>query len=867
LESQLANQQEGSSAANGAAGMLQQREAECLELHRKLEVSPRLLIMTRDLARGNDSRTQMQQQQLEDMALENKMLLQVCLRCHVVADCVTHFQAVSHKAASSEPQPVVTSNHNRQDEQQQQQMQQQQQHQQESEIQIKRLEQELSTCRSQLSSANAAASAATEALTQHTSSAAAAAAAAIAAATAAAAEKEAQTLIISRLEGDILRLTAEAADAKGSMQAALSAAAAQDAEMTRLRGMLAAAEASAKDGASSLMQQQQQQQTLQKQLQQLTAQASVRDSLVQELQGQLQQLQHPHVDTASTEGNAEVPQLEQLHRHTAELSQRLASQALQLEAAAAEHSAKEQQHERQEVEYQKRIGQLQQQMDELRAVDAAARASLLQEQLKVQSQLNHMTLLQQQVEQLQHESQLLKDASTASALASQVVSQERDALALKIEKHLEEAELLRGLARQQQEAHGRVVAELEAQCVALEQQTNKLQAENDALNSNLRQQQPKNDGKELAAAKRELDVYAQAEGKLLLELNRRLGLAKRCAELGQTSLAMLGKCMDVGVTPTSAVEEQPGAAPSPSALLSLLGRHLDHLVVKLMDVKKASEALSSSVPAMRNDCDRLMAKIVELERMRAEWSESQGELLQTKAALAKQLQQQQAHSQMETSVLSILQSCGGASQGEQLQQAAVRIAEELKTVRMTVSELARQVEVERSSSGSRTRAADSQGSELRASLLAAEQRHAAELSSVKAQLRKSELQFQQVSLDLQAALKLNAELNEQVSVFESVLADKDAEVADVSQQLQLARALVTSLNEQAEVAVNLELVHRSRERFHSRTHSCHTIVFAGTGAQASRGIGDSAARVPRRQGCSRGRHKAAAGAARSNSRS
>jgi len=123
--------------------------------------------------------------------------------------------------------------------------------------------------------------------------------------------------------------------------------------------------------------------------------------------------------------------------------------------------------------------------------------------------------------------------------------------------------------------------------------------------------------------------------------------------------------------------------------------------------------------------------------------------LQTKAALAKQLQQQQAHSQMETSVLSILQSCGGASQGEQLQQAAVRIAEELKTVRMTVSELARQVEVERSSSGSRTRAADSQGSELRASLLAAEQRHAAELSSVKAQLRKSELQFQQVSLDLQ----------------------------------------------------------------------------------------------------------------------
>jgi transcription antitermination factor NusG len=125
-----------------------------------------------------------------------------------------------------------------------------------------------------------------------------------------------------------------------------------------------------------------------------------------------------------------------------------------------------------------------------------------------------------------------------------------------------------------------------------------------------------------------------------------------------------------------------------------------------------------------------------------------------------------------------------------------------------VSELARQVEVERSSSNSRHRVADSQGSELRASLAAAEQRAAAEVSAVKAQLRSSELHCQQVSLDLQAATKLNAELSEQVSVFESVLAEKDAEVAEVSQQLKLARALVSSLSDQAEVAVNLELVMR-----------------------------------------------------------
>ena len=134
------------------------------------------------------------------------------------------------------------------------------------------------------------------------------------------------------------------------------------------------------------------------------------------------------------------------------------------------------------------------------------------------------------------------------------------------------------------------------------------------------------------------------------------------------------------------------------------------------------------------------------------------------------------------------------------------MSEELKTARMTVAELARQVEVERSSSSNRTRAADSQGSDLKAALAAAEKRHAAEVSAVKAQLRTSEVQCQQAMLDLQAANKLNSELSEQVSVFESVLAEKDAEVAEVSQQLHLARTLVTNLSEQTEVAVNLELV-------------------------------------------------------------
>ena len=134
------------------------------------------------------------------------------------------------------------------------------------------------------------------------------------------------------------------------------------------------------------------------------------------------------------------------------------------------------------------------------------------------------------------------------------------------------------------------------------------------------------------------------------------------------------------------------------------------------------------------------------------------------------------------------------------------MSEELKTARMTVAELARQVEVERSSSSNRTRAADSQGSDLKAALAAAEKRHAAEVSAVKAQLRTSELQCQQAMLDLQAANKLNSELSEQVGVFESVLAEKDAEVAEVSQQLHLARTLVTNLSEQTEVAVNLELV-------------------------------------------------------------
>jgi chromosome segregation ATPase len=364
------------------------------------------------------------------------------------------------------------------------------------------------------------------------------------------------------------------------------------------------------------------------------------------------------------------------------------------------------------------------------------------------------------------------------------------------------------------------VAGLTSQCDDLSSQIKVLQTEKESLISNQKQQQPKVDAKELVAAKRELDNYAQSESKLLLELNRRLGLAKRCSELSQTALSLLCKCSEITLTPTTPVDDQPVAVASPAAVLSILGKYLDSFVLRMMDLKKISESLSSSVPAMQSDCERLMSKIVDLERMRAEWSEGQGELIQTKCALANQLKQQQTHSQAEAALLSILQSCGGTVQGEQLQQTAHRITEELKTARMTIAELARQVEVERSSSNSRNRSADSQGSELRASLVAAEQRHSTEISSLKSLLRASELQCQQASLQLQAAAKLNAELSEQVNVFESVLAEKDAEVAEVSQQLQLARALVTSLSDQAEVAVNLELV-----SLHTSSNPCIAMLF------------------------------------------
>jgi chromosome segregation ATPase len=157
-------------------------------------------------------------------------------------------------------------------------------------------------------------------------------------------------------------------------------------------------------------------------------------------------------------------------------------------------------------------------------------------------------------------------------------------------------------------------------------------------------------------------------------------------------------------------------------------------------------------------------------------------------------------------VLSVLQSCGGVSPAESLSHAAARVAQELKTARTTVSELARQVEVERSSSSSRNRAADSQGSEYRAALAAAEQKHAAEVAVMKSQLRKSELQCEQLSFDIQSTTKANSELKDQVDAFESVLAEKEAELSDISQQLRLARALVSSLSEQAEASMNLELV-------------------------------------------------------------
>ncbi len=580
---------------------------------------------------------------------------------------------------------------------------------------------ELHACHSRLASTTSALESAEDAIAHLTASAAAAAASS-------AAQIDAQAKIISRLEADLDRLKAEAADAESSRvaalssrQAALSLAADHEAEIHRLRALLADVEERA---------------------------------------------------IANTQVEAS-----------------LSARTSKDHAAAQEQAA-----QGSESAVKLKSGEL-----------AECEAALLPSNSRISNSAHDISALQQQLRQLQETNDALRDAASAESVSHEISQRENAALAHNIMTLSAEISQLQSSCKLQQETNAQHVAGLTSERDALAGQVKSLQAENQSLISNQKKAQRQNEGQEILVLKKELEKYEQGEAKMLLEVNRRLALAKRCSEISQSALTSLSKCSDVAFTQTPPVDEHASTV-TPASVLSILGKYLDHIVVGLMDLKKASESLATTVPALKTDCDRLMLKIVELERLRVEWSESQSELVQTKSALAKQLQQQQVRNQADASLLSILQSCGGGSAGEQLQQAAARVAEELKTSRMTVSELARQVEVERSSSNSRHRVADSQGSELRASLAAAEQRAAAEISAVKTQLRSSELHCQQISLDLQSATKLNAELNEQVSVFESVLAEKDAEVAEVSQQLKLARALVSSLSDQAEVAVNLELV-------------------------------------------------------------
>jgi hypothetical protein len=623
-------------------------------------------------------------------------------------------QAVSQKAAVNDAPPAAPGPPNQKENPalNEQQLEQRLQHTQD----------ELDACQSRLASTTSALNSAEGAISNLTASAAAAAAAS-------AAQIDAQAKIISRLEADLDRLKAEAADADtcrvaalSSRQAALALAADHEDEIRRLHALLADVE-----------------------------ECSIANK--------------------------------------------------QIEASLSAHAAKDQLEE-QEQAAQGSEGDANQKSGQLAECKAEFSGS------HIPDGAHDASVLQQQLQQLQDTVDAMKDAASAESVLRESVQRENAALAHNITALSAEISQLQSSCKLQQEANAVHVAGLTSERDALAAEVKSLQAENQSLISNQKKAQRQNDSQEILVLKKELEKYEQGEAKMLLEVNRRLALAKRCSEISQSALTSLSKCSDVAFTQTPPVDEHASTV-TPASVLSILGKYLDHIVVGLMDLKKASDSLAATVPALKTDCDRLMLKIVELEKLRVEWSENQSELVQTKSALAKQLQQQHVHNQTDASVLSILHSCGGGSAGEQLQQAALRVAEELKTSRMTVSELARQVEVERSSSNSRHRVADSQGSELRASLAAAEQRAAAEVSAVKAQLRSSELHCQQVSLDLQAATKLNAELSEQVSVFESVLAEKDAEVAEVSQQLKLARALVSSLSDQAEVAVNLELVMRA----------------------------------------------------------
>jgi hypothetical protein len=691
---------------------------------------------------------------------------------------------------NSEAQSPASTSTNRDNQQQQQ----DQQHREHLEHQLLSVQQELLTCRSQLSAANAKCDLATGSSSQLSAD--------------AVTKIEAQSAIITRLELEIGCLKSKHAEAETSCQAATAALAAKDLEIIQLRGVMLAAQASSIDNARDLNQLREENVAANSQLQQLAAQLAEKASKTIQVQSVSRD------EEAVDVGNSDTESYKERYVEAINMNRTLSEAILRLEAAAAEHSAKELQREQEHAGFRLRNAELEKQLEESSASLVLLQSTAREEQTCVQSRQVEVSELQERLEQLQQENAMLKDSLESLTEKHRAGIQNEEILTQELKSVTDEVLRLKENSKQECEKHAKEVAEMLARCDALGVQVKSLKSENELIILNQKQhnhasdQQSSVDVKEFAAAKRQLENYALSESKLLLELNRRLSLAKRCLDLSQTALVQLSQCSEIALTPTAAVEEQPGAAVLPSAALSILGKFLDILVLRMMDLKKISDSLSVAFPAIKTDSERLMSKIADLERMRAEWSEGQGDLAHTKAALAKHIKQQQSQNQADAAVLSILQSCGGVVQGEQLQQAAARVAEELKTARMTVSELARQVEVERSSSSSRNRVADSHGSELRAALVASEQKHAVELSAVKAQLRKSELQCQQAAHEMLALTKLNSELSEQVNVFESVLAEKDAEVVEVSQQLQLARALVTSLNEQSEVAVNLELVCR-----------------------------------------------------------
>jgi hypothetical protein len=511
------------------------------------------------------------------------------------------------------------------------------------------MQSELDACRSQLTAANAAAvearaatKAATDQLQLNSST--------------SASQIEAQAKVISRLEADIDRLKAESLEAETSSHAALcsrsaalAAAADHESEILRLRALLDAAESAADGQSVLLLQLQEQNVSLQLQLQTLSAQASQQQSALDARQPS---------DTGSRSDCrcADYEQLSEKSRHINELNLQLSSQIRQLET---EFSVREQHRDAVIADLNKKLS-------------SPSEVGTQQEKLDIQSLQLDADNLREQLKLLHAENSALKQSSASALRDFQAAIEEKNALTASLKSALEDNVTLQDTVKHQKEAHAREVSGMISRCEDLALQAKQLQAQNESLVSGQKQRQADAADKELASVRRELENYAQGESKLLLELNRRLGLARRCAELSNGALAALSACGEVGCTPIAAVEEQASVGVSPNAVLSVLGKYLDHLVVKLMDLKKASEALSTSVPAIKSDSSRLMAKIVELERMRAEWSEGMAELLQTKSAMAKQAQQLQTQSQLDLSVLSVLQSCGGSSPGETLHPAAVR---------------------------------------------------------------------------------------------------------------------------------------------------------------------------------------------------